>query len=174
LNKLKTRFLKQKTDCGTNMEIVYCILYLAIIGFISNFVGDRIDRKKIFIKSFPFSAFKFEKDGLFYEKFRIRKWKDILPDMSKIRPSMVKKKVKQYRSIEEKTALIEETCVAEIVHVVLIPLGIPCFTIGGWLWGGISFAVWTLGNIPFIMIQRYNRVRLFILLERLKKKEEKD
>ena len=87
---------------------------------------------------------------------------------------MVKKKVKQYRSIEEKTALVEETCVAEIVHVFLIPFGIPCFFFGGLLWGGISFAVWTLGNIPFIMIQRYNRVRLFILLERLKKKEKHD
>ncbi|MBE6648971.1 MAG: hypothetical protein E7614_05570 [Ruminococcaceae bacterium] len=151
------------------MKIIYCAVYLAFIGILSNFIGDTLGRDNLPFDRPPFSPFSFEKNGAFYEKLKIRFWKDRVPDMSKIRRSMVKKKVFHYRSVPELTLLAKETCVAEIIHSALIIFAIPCFFLGGALWGSVCFTVWTLGNIPFIMIQRYNRARIISLIARLDK-----
>ncbi len=151
------------------MKIVYCVVYLAFIGILSNFIGDTLNRDKISFNRPPFSPFSFEKNGDFYDKLKIRFWKDRMPDMSKIRRSMVKKKIIHYRSVPELTLLAQETCVAEIIHFFLIVFAFPCFFIGGALWGTVCFVIWALGNSPFILIQRYNRARIISLLSRLDK-----
>ena len=61
--------------------------------------------------------------------------------------------------------MIEETCVAEFIHFLLILLGFYALR----LWPGTGGAVFTavyilLGNLPFLIIQRYNRPRLQKLL----------
>ena len=67
--------------------------------------------------------------------------------------------------------LIAETCVAECVHwaLIVLSLGLFLFWRGGW-----AFAFWLvyniLGNVPFIIIQRYNRPRLVMLEERRKRR----
>ncbi len=149
------------------MKILYCVLYLTLIGIASNFIGDTFKRESFKICRFPFAPFPFEKDGKFYEMFKIRKWKDILPDMSKMRSSMVKKKITKYRDASHFLTLAREACVAEVIHFSLIVFAIPCFFIGGKLWGAVCFIVWAIGNLPFIMIQRYNRARLILLLNRI-------
>jgi glycosyl-4,4'-diaponeurosporenoate acyltransferase len=149
------------------MKILYCVVYLAFIGIVSNFIGDTFKRENFNYTRFPFATFSFERGGKFYEIFKIKKWKDILPDMSKIRSSMVKKKVTKYRDVSQFDSLAREACVAELVHFLLIIFAIPCFFLGGTLWGTVCFLVWTIGNIPFIMIQRYNRARIIIFLDKL-------
>lgn len=57
--------------------------------------------------------------------------------------------------------MIQETCVAELTHLLLCAAGILLF----WIWPGaggcIMFALdIVFGNLPFILIQRYNRPRL--------------
>ncbi len=153
------------------MKILYCIIYLAFIGIASNFVGDTLKRDWFKADKFPFSSFTFEKKGALYDFFKIRKWKDILPDMSKYRKSMVPKKITKYRDASHYISLVMETCVAETVHFFLIVFAIPCFFIGGHILGTICFIVWTVGNLPFIMIQRYNRFRFLSFLKRLEEKE---
>lgn len=153
------------------MKILYCIIYLAFIGIASNFVGDTLNREQFKADRFPFSSFAFEKKGALYDFFKIRKWKDILPDMSRYRKSMVPKRITKYRDSSHYISLIKETCVAEVVHIVLIIVAIPVFFIGGHTWGAICFIVWTLGNLPFIMIQRYNRFRFLSFLKKLEERE---
>ena len=105
-----------------------------------------------------------------YEKLGIKRWKDYLPDMSKIMPDMVKKK-KNAAKEQGTDVLIAETCVAECVHwaLIVLSLGLFLFWRGGW-----AFAFWLvyniLGNVPFIIIQRYNRPRLVMLEERRKRR----
>ncbi len=155
------------------MKILYCVVYLAFIGIISNFIGDTFKRESFKYKRFPFAPFVFEQNGKFYERFKIKKWKDILPDMSKVRPSMVKKKITHYRELSQFDSLAKEACVAETVHFLLIVFAFPCFVLGGAVWGSICFFVWAIGNIPFIMIQRYNRARILIFLEKLERHNKK-
>ena len=68
--------------------------------------------------------------------------------------------------------MLLETCVAELTHAMLIVSGAALL----WLWPGVGgiavYAVYVLlGNVPFIMIQRYNRPRFARLLESAKARE---
>ena len=87
--------------------------------------------------------------------------------MSRYIPHTFRKKMGVMRSPDHIEGLIRETCVAELVHVVLILLS-PVFLVllpKGWNW--ICMLLYDLfGNLPFILIQRYNRPRLIVLMER--------
>ena len=148
------------------MKLLYGILYIAALGVLSHFVGQTLPRDTFDAKCFPYRAAQWEKSGKVYEKLGIKRWKDYLPDMSKIMPDMVKKKMSAAK--EQGTAvLIAETCVAECVHwaLIVLSLGIFLFWRGGW--AVLFWLVYNiLGNVPFIIIQRYNRPRLVMLEER--------
>ena len=71
-------------------------------------------------------------------------------------------------------ALVQETCRAELVHGASCLLGLAFL----WLWpgwgGAIVLAVWVLlANLPFILIQRYNRPRLMRLAALLRKRAQR-
>lgn len=74
-------------------------------------------------------------------------------------------------SREHIASLIDETCVAELIHVVLI-FACPLF----WLifrttFGLIVGILYGLSHVPFILIQRYNRPRLVALYRKIMKRE---
>ena len=67
---------------------------------------------------------------------------------------------------------LRETCVAEFIHVLLSILGFGAVFIVGGAWGWIISIVYFLaGNLPYIIIQRYNRPRLLRLEDGMKKQE---
>lgn len=69
-------------------------------------------------------------------------------------------------SAQQMDALLCEMCRAESVHWAETLLGIGCVFIAPGI-GWIFFAVWALlGNLPFILIQRYNRPRILALKNR--------
>ena len=70
--------------------------------------------------------------------------------------------------------LVQETCVAEAVHTASILLGLGAL----WLWPGwggvVLWLIWfLLANLPFILIQRYNRPRLMRLHALLQRREQR-
>lgn len=155
----------------TKEEFLSCVIYLAVIGF-SGFVFGLFLPRDIFTPDkFPFRCFSWECDGKIYEKFHIRKWKTKLPDMSKICKKMVPKTFDLTDDSICLKKLILETCVAELVHFVLIVFGFYCKIIWHGPGGDIMFLIWMLGNIPFIMIQRYNRPKLIRTYKKMTKLE---
>ncbi len=151
------------------MGIVRCAEYLAIWGIISFIVGRLLPKKFSFDK-FPFASFKFENNGKIYKKIGISKWQSKVPDMSRIfKKTMPAKKIENRPDAEKIYDMIQETCIAEMVHFVLIFCGIRCF----WLWpgkgGAICFLLNLIGNAVFIVIQRYNRPRFVSLLKKQKR-----
>lgn len=150
------------------MNLFFCALYVAFIGIVSNPLGNLLPRRWFDSDKFPYRSFAWEREGKFYERLHIRAWKDLLPDMSKIVPGMVRKEVSARPTAEGLDRLVRETCVAEAVHGVLILLSLAVLKIwegpGGW----ICYALCLLGNLPFILIQRYNRPRLVRMLNRIK------
>ncbi len=61
--------------------------------------------------------------------------------------------------------MIGETCVAEFTHFVLILLGFYALRLWPGTGGAVVTAIYILfGNLPFLIIQRYNRPRLQKLL----------
>ena len=74
---------------------------------------------------------------------------------------------------DEQTLLvmIRETCAAEATHTLLMLAGLGVIVIWPCVWGVMLYLVYAiLGNLIFIIIQRYNRPRLVRLYERKRAK----
>lgn len=149
-----------------------CILYLTAIGALS-FVAGRLLPKSLFHHDrFPFRKLAFEHNGRLYERLCVRKWKDALPDMSKILPNiMLSKHLSPDLSAPKLVRMIQETCVAEWTHALLCVLGFGCVLIWHGAFGWMLAMLFALGNLPYIIIQRYNRPRLLRILHAIEKTE---
>ena len=149
------------------MRFIICFLYLLLLGLLCFPFGRLLAKISFRTDRFPFRAFPFEREGKLYEKIGIRSWQSRAPDISKLIPGVVpRKEIPKRPDAQTLRRMINETCVAELTHVLLCFAGIALF----WLWpgaGGIILYVFYVlaGNIPFILIQRYNRPRLLRLLK---------
>ena len=116
------------------MNILYAILYLILLGVASHYVGQWLPRRWFHPDRFPFRCWKWEQEGGVYRRLGIQHWKDLVPDMSKILPDMVPKRVSSRETAEEAMILVQETCVAEVVHAALMVLAISIVLIcpNGW------------------------------------------
>ena len=159
------------------MKLLKCAIYLALTGIVGFFFGRIMPKRWIKPEKGWFRSFSFEKNGAVYEKLGIRKWQNRVPDMRRILPFMMPAKNLSGDYEDRLPVMIQETCVAELVHIVGIVLCLPCL----WMWPGAGGVIVTaifigLLNLPFILIQRYNRPRLIRLqqklLSRKSKKEE--
>lgn len=155
------------------MPLLYSLLYVLAIGIISHIVGEAIPSSWFHHNRHPFRAWRWEREGRIYERIGIRKWKDRLPDMSRIVGYMVPKRVGIAPRAETVWRLVKETCRAEAVHwglCILAPI-VRLFWSNAIGW--ICAALIVLGNLPFILIQRYNRPMLVALAARLDAREER-
>lgn len=156
------------------MSLLYAVIYIAVLGILSHFVGQALPRARFSAESFPYRTADWENGGRVYEKLGIKHWKDTLPDMSRIMPDMVKKKMTNQSREQGMDVLIAETCVAECVHYWLIVLSLGIFLFWRGVWALVFWLVYNiLGNVPFILIQRYNRPRLVLLEQRRRRRTAK-
>lgn len=158
------------------MNLLYCAIYFAVTGILSFIIG-RIFPKNVFkYDKFPFKSFGFENGGKIYTKIGINKWQNKVPDMSKIfKHLMPAKNLSGGVDSQRLHTMILETCAAEVTHLLLCVTGLYCL----WLWPGaggvVVYAIYALfGNVPFILIQRYNRPRLVRLYSRSVKNAAKE
>lgn len=151
------------------MGFLKCMLYAAAIGLGSFLLGRVLPPSWFHEDRFPYRVMDWEQDGNRYNTlFHIRKWQAKVPDMSKIVPFLMPAKQVTRNFQEELPRMIQETCIAEWTHGLLCLLSLPCL----WLWPGMGGVLFTavyilIGNIPFILIQRYNRPRLVSLRKKL-------
>lgn len=141
------------------LKTIHYILCVSIAVFI---LGRVFPRKWIFEDRFPFKSFEFEKGGRIYNKIGIMKWKTKLPDASVIITKIIPKFMPRKRIDQDDQIpiLIKETCVAEATHVLVSFLGFGCVFIWDGIGGWAVSVAFLLFNIPFIIIQRFNRPRL--------------
>ena len=155
------------------MGFWHCALYLAVIGLASS-AAALLPRRWFHADRFPFRPQRWEHEGKIYEKLAVQRWKDKLPDMSRFLPWLTQKQVSASISAAQAERLVQETCVAEAVHTASSLLGLICL----WLWPGwggvVLWLIWfLLANLPFILIQRYNRPRLMRLRDLLQRREQR-
>lgn len=142
-------------------------LYLAALGVLAHPVGQALPRSCFDPQRFPYRCRPWEKNGRIYERLGVRRWKNKVPDMSHLLPDMVKKRLGQANTLR----LIQETCAAECVHwrLLLLSVGILPLWRSPWCW--VLWLLYNLlGNLPYIIIQRYNRPRLLRLAEKEKRR----
>ena len=147
------------------------LIAAGIAGVATLFLGIPVPRHIFKWDRFPFRLYAFEKDGAIYRKVLVHKWKDIVPDASKVISKMTKKRISKNVDAGSIERLVQETCVAEIVHWILIVLT-PVYSIGIPVKYGILLSIlYALGNLVFIVIQRYNRPRFIKILVAMKMRE---
>ena len=149
-----------------------CALYLLTLALLAHPVGQALPRRWFDGGRFPYACYKWEKQGKLYTRIGVDRWKTLGPDMSRILPDMVKKRVEPTAVTAAQTAvLVQETCVAECVHCWLIVLSVGMLFLWKSVWSWLLWLVYNLlGNVSFILIQRYNRPRLLRLAEKETKK----
>ena len=155
------------------MRLLISALYVAALGVAAHFIGEAIPVTCFHYDRFPYRTWRWERDGKIYERLQIRRWKDRLPDMSRVMPDMVPKRLGKCPAASDTWRLVAETCRAEIVHLGLC-LCAPVIYFFWWNWLGVVLALVTvLCNLPFMLIQRYNRPSLVRLAKRLELREER-
>lgn len=127
------------------------------------FIGRLLPKSWFHGDKFPYRCASWE--AKLFRFLRVHEWQDKVPDMSKIVPKLIpaKKLGTDFRA--QLPRMIEETCVAEFTHFVLILLGFYALRLWPGTGGAVVTAIYILfGNLPFLIIQRYNRPRLQKLL----------
>jgi glycosyl-4,4'-diaponeurosporenoate acyltransferase len=100
--------------------------------------------------------------------FRVKDWKDKLPDGAAILKQGFAKKQLQEADAEYFEQFVLESRRAELTHYLAIPPAI-LFFLWNPLWVGFFMIIYALAaNAPCILAQRYNRPRFFRAADRLR------
>jgi glycosyl-4,4'-diaponeurosporenoate acyltransferase len=101
-----------------------------------------------------------KKPQIYEELFRIKKWKSWLPDGAAVSRKAFRKKHLQRSDSVYLQIFLQETCRAELLHWIIF-LFCPVFFIWNPLYVGLIMILYAAAtNIPCIIAQRYNRIRL--------------
>ena len=147
----------------------YNMILAAVIGFISSGLGNLVPKRLIDARKFPFKEHRWEHGGKAYTFLAVDKWKTKAPDVSKHFKWVFCKRLSGSMDKEYIDNFITETCVAEMVHYILIFISPVFFLWNNIYWGRTIVFLYIVGNLPFIIIQRYNRPRLIRLEARYTK-----
>ena len=102
-----------------------------------------------------------ERDGGIYRSvFRVKRWKGLLPDGAALFAKGFRKGRIASHDTEYLRSFISETCRGELTHWAVLWCA-PLFFIWNYWWAGwIMIAYALAANMPCIVAQRYNRIRL--------------
>jgi glycosyl-4,4'-diaponeurosporenoate acyltransferase len=115
-----------------------------------------------------FAVFYWERSGLIYEKFHIRQWKDRVPEAGGLfRDGFSKRRLNGNHPVHYETFVLE-TKRGELSHWFQLLSGFLFFLWNPFFAGIVMVVYALLFNLPFIMIQRYNRMRLLRVVQKLK------
>ncbi len=111
----------------------------------------------------------------FYEKLRIRKWKDFIPEIGHF-TGFRKNRIADPKSVEYLDRFLLETCYGELGHITSVFTGflLLCFFPISRIWLAVSIPVAfinALMNLPSLFILRYNSYKLEVLRKSTLKKQ---
>ncbi len=142
-------------------------LFWVIVHFLSSFLVHFIPSRFYDYKNIFFREKSIENRGLLYKKyFFIQKWKDKIPEAGKflgLHP--FSKKHFESKNKEYIERFILETCRGELAHTLPFLFLPICFVFSPPVASIIMSLYALFSNLPFIMVQRYNRIRLVKFLK---------
>jgi glycosyl-4,4'-diaponeurosporenoate acyltransferase len=150
---------------AVNIAIIIIIWFVIHMG--GAYLGMRLPESMLNAEYRLYRPQKWERNGRLYEKvFRIRRWKGYLPDGG----SWMKGGFSKRRLCSQDEAYLEkfvvETCRAELTHWLTFLPAFLFFLIVDWWVALILIFYGLVVNLPCIMTQRYNRIRMLRILEK--------
>ena len=152
------------------MHLLHCFFYLAATGIFGFLLGRLLPKRWFSAECFPFRSQPWEEK--LYRLLRVKQWQNKLPDMSRIFPKLMPAKRLTPQTMTDLPRMIEETCVAELIHWLLWLVSPVLLVVMKKPWSIVMTVLYGLSNLPFILIQRYNRPRLLRLYERMAQREQ--
>ena len=149
---------------GTN--VVVDIAAWAVFHAATGYAVHRLPLRRLEHDNWLLRGRRFELDGHLYERFGIRRWKDGLPEAGALFAGGVSKRRLTGTDEPGLARFAMETRRAELGHWSAMACG-PLFV----LWNPPAVAATMVAygvvvNVPFIAIQRYNRLRIERVLAR--------
>lgn len=140
------------------LAAVWCVVaFIACIKLPSTFFD--FEKKR-------YQAMKWEKNGRWYkDHLHIQQWKDRLPQH--IAKDGFSKTHLTNMSLDYLDEFIMETCRGEWLHLADCMLAVLLLLINPWPLALLFAALPCIGNLPFAVIQRYNRFRLLQVRKKL-------
>lgn len=150
------------------LTIVVDVIAWAVFHSATGYAAYRLDDSRLSHDGWLLRPRRFETAGRWYRRWlRVHRWKDVLPEAGSMFRGGISKRHLPGHDVAGLQLFARETRRAELTH--------------WWaMWCGPIFVVWNpplaaallilygvLVNLPFIVIQRYNRFRILALTERL-------
>lgn len=156
------------------MLVIVNIAAWAILHIVPAWLGMRVPPGRFDHRARLYRERRFERGGRLYERlFAIRRWKGLLPDGARLFTGGFAKKnlAPGDDPAAYYTRFVQETCRGELVHWIVLGCAALFFLWNppwaGWIMVGYALLV----NLPCILAQRYNRIRLVRLLHRARAAE---
>ncbi|AEV29614.1 hypothetical protein SpiGrapes_1819 [Sphaerochaeta pleomorpha str. Grapes] len=136
---------------------------LVMSQIVASVVVDHLCKESLQVLRKKLKSYQWEQNGQIYQQYlHIKSWKSRVPEIG----DQFCKAHLQESSQEYLSLFVLETVRAELCHEIALFLAIPLI-----LNADLAYANWAilyclLANIPFIMIQRYNRPRLEKIIAR--------
>ena len=117
------------------------------------------------------------KEKKLYEKMKIRKWKDLVPEIGHF-TGFRKNKIAEPQSVEYVDRFLLEICYGEIGHFFSLFLGftVLCLYPLSDVWFALAIPVAIVNvflNLPSLLVLRYNSYKLVVLKKSLLKKQQR-
>lgn len=152
--------------------IIIDIVLWAAIHMIVAFGATQMKADRFNPDSWLYRQKKWEKNEHLYTRiFRIKQWKEFLPDGAAWFSGGFAKKNLQEKSSDYFQVFIKETCRGEFTHWIVLGFS-PIFFLWNYTWAGfiiIGYAI--IANVPCIIAQRYNRIRFQRILTRMSERK---
>jgi glycosyl-4,4'-diaponeurosporenoate acyltransferase len=150
------------------LTIVVDVVAWGVFHSATGYAAYRLDDSQLSRDGWLLRPRRFEAAGRWYRRWlRVHRWKDSLPEAGSLFRGGISKRHLPSRDVAGLALFVRETRRAELAHWWAMWCG-PIFVL--WnppLAAGLLVLYGVLVNLPFIVIQRYNRFRIITLTERL-------
>jgi glycosyl-4,4'-diaponeurosporenoate acyltransferase len=137
----------------------------------TGYAAHRLDPSRLDGEGWLLRPRRFEAGGRWYRRrLRVHRWKDRLPEAGDLFDGGISKRQLPSHDVAGMEVFVRETRRAELAHWWAMACG-PLFIL--WnppLASALLVAYGVLVNLPFIVIQRYNRARIRSIIERLSRR----
>jgi glycosyl-4,4'-diaponeurosporenoate acyltransferase len=148
------RSIGSAVQCIDLSAIAIVVINAAVFAAWSVVVSRWAQRRRFTTDGWLSRAWRWERDGACYERLRVRRWKDRLPNVGGAKSAIGD------RSTSALDRFVVETRRAEWVHWMIVAI-VPLFAAWNPAWAMPLVLLIALAfNLPCIVVQRYNRLRL--------------
>jgi glycosyl-4,4'-diaponeurosporenoate acyltransferase len=149
------------------LTIIVDVVAWGVFHAATGYAAYRLDESRLSRDGWLLRQRRFEDDGRWYRRrLRINRWKDKLPEAGGLFRGGVSKRHLPSYDICGLQLFVRETRRAELAHWWAMLCGLAFVLWNPPLASALLIGYGVLANLPFIVIQRYNRFRIQALLQR--------